>query len=140
MARERAPGHELTKLANRLRRRIFALAGQGEVSGAQGRALHFLLAQGEPVFQRDLEEEFGLRAPTASGLLKQMEQNGLIRREADPDDARRKRIIVSESAAACREQVIREMNELEQTLTRGIPPEELEIFLRVIDRMTDNLA
>ena len=39
-----------------------------------------------------------------------------------------------------RKLLIREMNELERTLTRGVSAQELDVFLRVVDKMMDNLA
>lgn len=59
--------------------------------------LHFILAQSNDVFQKDIEE-YSLRPPTAAELLKKMEKNGLIYREAMVSDARMKRIAVSEKA------------------------------------------
>ena len=136
----RAAAPAVTKLANKLRRRIFALASRGEVSGAQGRALHFLLAQKEPVVQRDVEEEFGLSPATASGLLKQLEKDGLIRRETDQRDGRCKRIVVDEEAARrLRGEVMRGLDEMDETLKRGIPAEDLETFFRVADKMMENM-
>ena len=68
-------------LANRLRREIDALASCGEYSGAEGKILHFILAHTDSeIFQKDLEEEFGMRPSSASALIKKMEQNGLITR------------------------------------------------------------
>ena len=140
MEETRAVAPVVTKLANRLRRRIFALASQGEVSGAQGRALHFLLAQKEAMCQRDVEEEFGLSPATASGLLKQLEQSGLIRREPDERDGRCKRIVVDEAAQRWRGDVMRGLDEMDNQLTRGIDPAELEVFFRVADKMLENMV
>ena len=72
-------------LANRLRREIDALSLCGEYSGAEGKILHFILAHTDSeIFQKDLEEEFGMRPSSASALIKKMEQNGLITREPVP--------------------------------------------------------
>ena len=60
------------RLSNKLRRKLDAFSSRKEFSGSQGRTLHFLLAQTEDVFQKDVEEEFGIRPPTATELLKQM--------------------------------------------------------------------
>lgn len=129
----------ISKLSNQIRRRIEALASKDEFSGAQGRVLHFILSQQEELFQRDVEEEFGFRPPTATEILKKMEQNGLIRRQAAAYDARRKQIIVSEKAMKYQDQVMDGLMRLEEDLTQGISEEELQIFLRVIEKMTENL-
>lgn len=136
----RSAAHSIGKLSNKIRRRIDAFASKGEFSGAQGRVLHFILAQNDDIFQKDIEEEYGLRPPTATELLKKMEQNGLIRREVTSYDGRLKRIIASEKALKYKETVVHDLAGLEAELTYGLTPEELETFFRVVVKMTDNLS
>lgn len=136
----RSAARSVSKLSNKLRRRIDALSSKRELSGAQGKVLHFLLAQTEDVFQKDIEEEYGLRPPSASELLKKMENNGLIRRESLPQDARMKRIIVCEKAMRYRESVLEDLTALEEDLLRGIPEQDQKVFFRVIDQMLENVS
>ena len=55
-------GRYLGQLSNKIRRRMDAFNFSDEFSGAQGKILHFMLAQSEDVFQRDIEEAFSLRS------------------------------------------------------------------------------
>ena len=128
------------RLSNKLRRRLDAFSSRKEFSGSQGRTLHFLLAQTGDVFQKDVEEEFGIRPPTATELLKQMEKNGLILREPAEHDNRLKKIVLTEKALQFREQVRTDLAGLEQTLTAGISPQDLATFFRVMDTMMDNIS
>lgn len=130
----------ISKLSNKIRRRIDTFSSKGALSGAQGRALHFILAQTEDIFQKDIEEEYSLRPPTATELLKKMEQNGFIRREATSYDARLKKIIASEKALQYKEQVMIDITSLEEDLTKGISSAELEIFFQVTEKMLSNLS
>ena len=102
--------------------------------------LHFILAQSNDVFQKDIEEEYSLRPPTATELLKKMEKNGLIYREALANDARMKRIVVSEKALQYKDMVIADITALEDELTKDIPQNELDIFFKVIKKMLDNIS
>lgn len=136
----RNAGRYVSKLSNKLRRRIDMFSSRGEFSGAQGRTLHFLLSQTDDIFQKDIEEEYSIRPSTATELLKQMEKNGLITREPVEYDSRLKRIVVTEKALTYREQVIRDLEGLDQVLTRGISGEDLEIFFEVMEKMLDNLS
>ena len=44
-----------------------------QYSGTEGKALHFILAHDDSeLFQKDLEDEFGLRPPSASALVKKL--------------------------------------------------------------------
>lgn len=116
------------------------LSSRKEFSGSQGRTLHFLLAQTEDVFQKDIEEEYGIRPSTATELLKQMEKNGLIIREAVSYDNRLKKIVLTNKALLYKDQVIQDLSMLEETLLKGISEEELKVFIKVIEKMTDNLS
>lgn len=129
-----------SKLSNKLRRKIDRLSSRDAFSGSQGRTLHFLLAQSEDIFQKDIEEEYGIRPSTASELLKQMEGNGLIRRESVSYDNRLKKIVLTDKALKYKQQVIDDLTELEEALVRGIPEEDMEVFFRVIEKMMDNLS
>ena len=140
MIHDRHAARYVSKLSNKLRRRIDAFSSRDRMSGSEGRTLHFLLAQQTDVFQRDIEEEFSLRPSTATQLLHKMERGGLIRREALASDARMKRIVVTEKALAYRDAVLADILELEQVLTRDIPPEEMAVFFRVIEKMLDNVS
>ena len=128
------------KLSNKLRRQLDMLSSRKELSGSQGRTLHFLLAQTEDVFQKDIEEEYGIRPSTASQLLKQMEKNGLIVRESVSYDNRLKKIVLTEKALKYKGQVVDDLTRLEETLVQGISQEELNTFFHVIRKMTDNLS
>lgn len=130
----------VSKLSNKLRRQLDMLSSRKDFSGSQGRTLHFLLAQTGDIFQKDIEEEYSIRPSTASEMLKQMEEKGLIRREAVPYDNRLKKIVLTDKALIYRRQVVEDLTRLEETLTRGIPAEEMEVFFQVIERMMDNLA
>lgn len=136
----KSPARYVSKLSNKIRRKIDFFASGREFSGAQGRVLHFILAQNEDIFQKDIEEEYGLRPPTATELLKKMEKNGLISREAVPYDARLKKIIASEKAMRYREQVVEDLTGLDRELTRGLTPEEVETFFRIMEKMLKNLS
>ncbi len=113
----------VSKLSNKIRRRLDAFSSRDQFSGSQGRVLHFILAQKEDIFQKDIEEEeYSLRPPTATELLKQMEKNGLIRREVTPYDGRLKRIIATPKALTYQKQVIEDLTGLEEDLLKNIPP------------------
>ena len=85
-------GKKINQISNRLRRRSRAIQETIGISGAQGNILNYILveSQNRSVYQKDIEEEFGLRPSTATEALKSLEKNELIRREPDPEDGRYK--------------------------------------------------
>ena len=129
----------VSKLSNKLRRKLDMLSSRKEFSGSQGRTLYFLLSQTEDIFQKDIEEEYSIRPSTATELLKQMEKNGLIVREPVAYDNRLKKIVVTEKALFYKKQVVEELTALEENLVRGISEADLQVFFKVIEKMMDNL-
>lgn len=130
----------VSKLSNKLRRKLDMLSSRNDFSGSQGRALHFLLAQTDDIFQKDIEEEYGIRPSTATELLKQMERNGLIIRKPVSYDNRLKKIALTDKALMYKKQVIDDLTDLEKKLTKGISQENMKIFFEVIEKMMDNLS
>lgn len=137
---EKNAARYVSKLSNKLRRKIDALSSRKEFSRSQGRTLHFLLAQTEDVFQKDIEEEYSLRPSTATGLLKQMKLNELIKREAVDYDNRLKKIVLTDKAKTYQKQVVDDLTSSEKTLTEGISEEDMNTFFEVIEKMMDNLS
>ena len=136
----RSAARYVSKLSNKIRRHTNAFSLNGKLSGAQGWILHFILAQTDDIFQKDIEEEYSLRPSSATEILKKMEQNGLIHREPTSYDGRLKKIIPSEKAIHYQKQVITDLTKLEHDLTKGIDPEQLEIFFQVMEKMLKNLS
>jgi MarR family transcriptional regulator, organic hydroperoxide resistance regulator len=83
----------------------------------------------------------GLESRSLTRILKSMEQDGLIYRQADKQDKRSVRIFLTEKGLQKREisrQAVREFN---QKIREQIPTEELNTFFKVItqiNRMIDN--
>ncbi len=128
------------KLSNKLRRKLDMLSSKKEFSGSNGKVLHFLLAQTDNIFQKDIEEEYGIRPSTASEILKNMEKNGLITREPVSYDNRLKKINLTDKALLHKNQVITDLTELEKELLKDIPEEKVEIFFEVIEKMINNIS
>ena len=91
------------------------------------------------MFQKDIEREFSIRSSTATGVLKQLEQNRLIRRAAVPYDNRLRKIVPTGQAKLHGEEVARQFGELELALVRGIPQDKLEVYFEVAEKMIENL-
>ena len=141
MVREHDFGLKLNILSHKLKKRLNAELSKLGITGVQSRILHYILVHRahDPVFQRDIENAFGLSRSTATGILQLLERDGLIRRESVSSDARLKSIVPTEKAARIDAQVLESIVEIEQKLIDGITENEQTIFFSVIDRMSCNL-
>lgn len=127
------------KLSNRIRRRITEMASDLPYTGAQGKVLHYLLAQKENVYQKDIEENFSLRPSSATEVLKKMEDAGLLYRVPEEKDARLKRIILTEKGLSFKDVVMDGLDNVEADISRGIKPKDIETFKKVCAKMIDNI-
>lgn len=134
-------GKKINQISNRLRRRSRAIQETIGISGAQGNILNYILveSQNRSVYQKDIEEEFGLRPSTATEALKSLEKNELIRREPDPEDGRYKKIVFTEKAEQIEVVLRSEIEESEAILLRGVTEKEQQEFLRIAKKMLQNL-
>jgi DNA-binding MarR family transcriptional regulator len=75
-----------------------------------------------------------------TATLNRMEKNGLIVRESVPEDARLKRIVLTEKAISLHNDVEKECQFFESVLTAGISMEDLEQFQKTLQVMCKNLT
>ncbi len=134
-------GMIINKISHRLRRRSQAVQESIGISEAQGRILNYILAEGSRrnVYQKDIEEEFDLRPPTASSILRSLEKQEMISRVPDETDGRLKKLIFTEKADKIRLALEEEIVETERRLLDGITDEEQKMFLCLAEKMFHNL-
>ncbi len=133
-------GRYIGKLHNMMRRSLFRDSSGLGCTAAELRILTLLLNSREPVYQKDIEEEFFLRAPTATGTLQKMEDKGFITREQSDADARMKRIIPTERSLAAEDAILARVTAFEKLISKGISSKDIEHFCRTAEAMLGNLS
>ena len=134
-----AAGRYINRLAGYIRKNLDDFAAKQGITPAEGRTLQYIAAQKRDLCQKDIEEEYGLRPASASQLLQGMESAGLIRRETDPQDRRRKRLVITPQREESAAQMLADIERMEERLIEGIEPEKLEVFFEVMDKMLENV-
>lgn len=136
-------GLEIRSLNNMIRRYFVFSSHRKEIdtiTGNNGWIIGFLAKNSErDIFQKDLEEHFTITRSTASKVLSLMEQKGLIRRQAVAQDARLKKIVLTEKAEQVKELMSEDAERMERVLVRGFTGEEKQILLSYLGRMKDNI-
>jgi len=135
-------GFELKAVNNLIKRKIhsFHPDGPDHCTAGHGWVIHYFYKNRDhDTFQRDFENHFSIRRSTATQMLKLMETNGLITKEPVPYDARLKKIVLTDKAIEIHNQIEQNINNLEESISRGITPEETEIFYKVLDKIKANL-
>lgn len=94
---------------------------------------------GKEIYQKNLEEKLDLSRATISDVLKRMENNGLITRLQNENDVRSKRIILSDGANKVFEKGIERIDYIEKKAIKDISQGDLEVFIKVINKMIKNI-
>lgn len=114
--------------------------GIDTLKGVNGWAINYFNENRDKnIFQKNFEEKFSIRRSTASNILKNMEQKGLIKRIAVENDARLKKIVLTEAAIDLNNKINEDIKLREIKMRKDIDQKELEIFFKVIDKISDNL-
>lgn len=133
--------HRLSKMIQRSRVHSAVQQHVDCVTGTHGYLLHYLYDnRGRDVFQRDIEKQFSIGRSTVTSILQLMEKNGLILRESVPQDARLKRIILTQEALDLHVQIEQDIADFETKLTKGLTNEERIAFLTAVKKMRQNMT
>ena len=126
-------------------------SGVDEVTMMHGWIIRYLYENREQdIFQKDIEQRFAVGRSTVTNLIQLMEKKGFVKRESVKQDARLKKVILTEKGIAdgydltgakltSQESFEDIVEHIEEELSEGISEEELHIFYKVLDRINQNV-
>lgn len=91
------------------------------------------------IFQKDLEKQFDLKRSSISLMLNNMEKGDLIKRVPVEEDARLKKIVLTEKAMMLNEKISYVIDSIEDKLCEDITIEERDVFYKVLDKIRNSL-
>lgn len=97
-----------------------------------------LAAASGPLGVSEIADAIGVDQPRASRLVQQGVDRGWVRREADPDDARRTRIALSDEGSRLFRGVRGERREALGRALDAFTPEEQADLARLLTKLADN--
>lgn len=105
---------------------------------ARMRMLEALAAASSPLSVSDLGAAIGVDQPRASRLVQQGVAHGWVRREADPDDARRTRIALTDEGRTLAKGMRGERREMLGSALAAFTDEERAELARLLGKLADN--
>lgn len=132
-------GPLLGHAAHLTRERMDARLSRYDVTPAQTHTLLYLCGHGDCAPQRDVVAHLRVKPSTANGILDRMEEKGLIRRAADENDQRQKRVMATEKGRRLREQVQAAFQDTEAVMFRSLRTDEVETLRALLCRIIENL-
>ena len=108
---------------------------------SQAYVIDFISNEGKDkeIFQKDLEREFDLKRSSISLMLNNMEKSDLIERVPVTEDARLKKIILTQKSIKIYEKISTAIDSIENKLSENITPEEIKVFQSVLDKIRNSL-
>lgn len=91
------------------------------------------------ITQKDISNELDIQHSTTIGLLKRMQEKGLVRVVVDEDNRRCKNIFLTKKAEDIRYEMERGREIMESRVVKSFTDEEKETFYRLLNKAIDNL-
>lgn len=120
--------------------KLSSISNLNNISGVNSNIMVFIRTSKNPVFQKDIERNFGITRATASNIISLMEKKGLIERRKIDLDARLKQLILTDTAKLYVDDIICDLEGLENKMKRGFTEGELELFISFLQRIKNNLG
>lgn len=115
-------------------------AGLAEMPMGHGWCMRYLYEnQEKEIYQRDIEKQFGLCRSSVTNAIQIMEKKGYLKREAVEQDARLKKVMLTEKGIHAHQTIVSLIDRINEEIVEGITEEELEVFFCVIDKLEKNL-
>lgn len=135
-------GRKINILSHKIKRRIGTVAQEYGISTMQAKILGFIFYQStkRDIFQKTIEEEFDIRRSSVTSVLNLMEKNGLVKRVSVVEDARLKKIILTDKGLDVHKSVYEEIEEVEGIISDSLSEEELELFNELLKRLIKKVA
>ena len=133
---------QIRTLSNLISRKINQMVSEEEenLTANQSWVLDYLtLHQEQDIMQRDIEKKFSIRRSTASHMLQLMEKNGYIRRISAPDDARMKKLIITEKGIEAQRRMKDRLCRFEDLFQSNITPEDLQYLKKLFKQLEENI-
>lgn len=133
-------GKKMSHVNRQIHRCINARVDQFGITGLQSHIInHIQKNRDRDIYQKDIEEEFDIRRSSVTSVLQTMEKNGLIERVSVEQDARLKKIVLTPKAIKLASAIKKSIHEFENQLAEGITDDEIETFLTVLNKITNNM-
>lgn len=103
-----------------------------------GWLIGYFVKQTDPIFQKDLEKVFHFPKSTLADMIQALEKDDLIAKVPVYGDGRKKEIVVTEKGLKFHSIIEEQIEQVESYIIKDISPEELEVVVKVLEKMQSN--
>ena len=139
-----AIGHEIKAVNHIIHRKMLESAvknGVDKVTIMHGWIIAYLYNnQDKDIFQKNLEREFSISRSSVTNILQLMEKKGYIKRVSVENDARLKKIMLTEKGISIKNSMDQAIKSNEQEFDSVFTPEEKQTFLFLIRKLRAGIS
>ncbi|MBE5960161.1 MAG: MarR family transcriptional regulator [Lachnospiraceae bacterium] len=130
-------GKEIIILSNQLKRRVDHIVASYGLTGVQSRVIRHIYEKSKvcDVYQKDIEDAFEIRRSSVTSVLQLLEKKGFIKRESVSEDARLKKLTLTEQGRKMHESVCNVIEEMEEGFYAALTKEEMEQLFCSIEKL-----
>ena len=144
---KREIGYEIRNLNNLIDKEFNTLTSRGgDEDGYQSRLqgwiigyIHNQLQLGKSVYQKDIENEFNIKRPTVTQTINAMVRSGYIVRESVAQDARLRKLVLTDKALNLNAAYLAAIDKIEKTMSSAVSRDELYTFFAIVDKIKNNI-
>ena len=142
MDNKRHIGKEIDIISNKIRRKIDHEVSKYGLTGVQAKIVGFVYfaSKNREVFQKDIENDLKIRSSSVTSVLQLMEKNGYIKRVSVCEDARLKKIILTDKGIEVQEKVFTIIDNIENQIQQEITDEELRFLFNIFDKLSKKFS
>lgn len=134
-------GKTVKQLNNIMECRFNHLLKQWDLTSSQFSVIMYLLHnQEQEVNQKMIEEEFLLKGPTVTGIVKRLAEKDFIRRRSDAQDRRINYLELTDKGQALESLVCTEITRLESETLRGISAKQIDLLEELLHQVLNNIT
>lgn len=97
------------------------------------------LMENDSLTQLELVKITNLKAPTISITLRNMEREGIVRREKNDNDRRETHVFITDKGRKMYAKVLTTLDKAEKIMLKGVDDKELNTMRTILDKMCGNL-
>ena len=115
------------------------LRNKAGINLVQSKVIFALNIQSGPT-QRELADKIGVESPTLVPIIDKMEQDGYVKRKPDAKDRRIKRIYATAKVDSLWDSMMECATQIKKTSVKDLSENEIKSALKVVKKITENLA
>lgn len=131
-------GKEILDASHVVKRYLDRTVCENGISGIQGRILGFLSEETgqRDIFQRDIEECFHIRRSSVTSVISLMEKNGYLNRISVPEDARLRKIVLTQKGREMNLSIKQSLAAMEKKLAAPLTDGEVMLLKELLHKVT----